>query len=120
MRLLWAEKGQDLEFLGSAEHKSWVSLSRVKVNIMKVRCFSFNEDNSLTNLAPNYPFSVKKKNPLQGKFKNFTPRLRASLGRENPSLGFFFPVLESVILFRITDLQSILITEVKTECSISK
>ena len=34
---------------GSTEPRSWVSLSRVRVAIMMIRCFSFNEGNSLTN-----------------------------------------------------------------------
>ena len=80
-------------FLCSQEPKSWVSLSRVKVDIMKILCFSSNEGNCLTKLAPNYTF-------LQVKFVNFTPRLRASLSRENPSLEFLCQVLESVFYLR--------------------
>ena len=56
----WQSEVRTWVFLGSAESKFWVSLRRVKVEIMKIRYFSFNESNSLTNLPPNYTFSVKK------------------------------------------------------------
>ena len=36
-------------FLGIAEPKSWVSLIKVKVVIIRIRCFLFNEGNSLTD-----------------------------------------------------------------------
>ena len=47
-------------FLGNAEPKSWVSLSRVKVDIMKILCFNLMKAIFFINLAPNYTFSVRK------------------------------------------------------------
>ena len=73
----------------------WAAQGLSKLDIMKIRYFSLNKGNSLTNLAPNYTCSVTK-NHLQVRFVNFTSRLMASLGRENPSLGFLCQILESV------------------------
>ena len=82
-------------FLGSADPKSWVSLSRVKVDIMRIRSFYLMRATFFNKFgAQIYVFC--QKNHLQVKFVNFTPRLGASLGRENPSLGFLCQVLESV------------------------
>ena len=97
--------------------KTWVFLGRVKVDIMKIRCLHLMRAALLQIWHTITRFLAK--NHLQGNFVNFTPRLRASLGGENPSLGFSAKSQNRFPLFKFTNLQNIPVEDVKTECFIS-